>query len=119
MGSARDIQRESKLCGFKVWAGGVAVIVLVLSPSPVQPVGWHYLSSIEPYLNRPNLNLHEVDEICLLHSSDSLGPHPNQFEDLLRLIWWLTLTHVTVFLGQLSGICGSLMADLSILWAFC
>lgn len=113
MGGAGDKQRESELCGFQVKAEGTAVIVLVLSPSPVQPVGCRYLSCTEPYPNRPNLNLH------LLHSSDSLGPHPNQFEDLLRLIWWLMLTHVAVFLGQLSGICGSLVADLGVLWAFC
>lgn len=118
MGGARNIQKKSELYGFKVRTGGTAIIVLVLSPSPVQPMGWHYLSCTEPYPNRPNINLHWLNDIRLLHSSDSLGPHPNQFEDLLRLIWWPMLTHVAVFLGQLLGICGSLVVELGVLWAF-
>ena len=45
---ARDIQGKTELYGFKVKAGGRAVIVPLLSHFPVQPAGEYHLAFDEP-----------------------------------------------------------------------
>lgn len=43
---------ETELCGLRARSGETAAIVLVLSSSPMQPMGRHQLSCVEPSPNR-------------------------------------------------------------------
>lgn len=107
LGSTKEIQEETELCGFKVKAGGTNAIVPVLSPPHMQPVGRHHFSWVEPISHAAKCE--STLAFWILQAPPwwhPKAPHnPTRTSPEALSAGQSTGACTAVFLGQLLGVC--------------